>query len=240
MLFGAFCRAFDKAFSLSANYPKGFGENFIEYMQENHPTFALYHVARCRGARMDMILEAAVPIYMNRVVCIEYLDYCLKMIGKKRENILMRNLWVLLSSSEMVAQTRLYGIMYFAICVPMRWLSGKSHELQDYPVSAAPEDRWGGKSIGKVADELLKKVEEVIAVPSLFLSETYMMSIFEPFMIELPPFREYMVKYFSAQRMLVVNKATGMRVNHIAAARKELFQPESLANKECTPYVPER
>ena len=167
---------------------------------------------------MDMILEAAVPIYTNRVVCIEYLDYCLKMIGKKRENILMRNLWVLLSSSEMVAQTRLYGIMYFSICVPMRWLSGKSHELQDYPVGAAPKDQWGGKSIGKVADKLLKKVEEVIVVPSLFLSETYMMSIFEPFMIELPPFREYMVKYFSAQRMLVMSKATGMRVNHIAAA----------------------
>ena len=41
MLFGAFYRAFDKAFSLLANYPKGFGENFLEYMQETHPTFAL-------------------------------------------------------------------------------------------------------------------------------------------------------------------------------------------------------
>ena len=41
MLFGAFCRAFDKAFSLSANYPKGFGENFLEYMLEHHLTFAL-------------------------------------------------------------------------------------------------------------------------------------------------------------------------------------------------------
>ena len=74
-----------------------------------------------------MILEAAVPIYTNRVVCIEYLDYCLKMVGKKSNNVLMRNLWDLLSSSEMVAQTRLYGIMYFAICVTMRWLSDQSH-----------------------------------------------------------------------------------------------------------------
>ena len=30
MLFGAFCRAYDKAFSLSAYYPKGFGEPFLE------------------------------------------------------------------------------------------------------------------------------------------------------------------------------------------------------------------
>ena len=68
MLFSAFCRAYDKAFSLSANYPKGFGEVFLEYMQDNHPGFCLYHVTQCRGARMDMILEAAIPLYMNRIV----------------------------------------------------------------------------------------------------------------------------------------------------------------------------
>ena len=85
MLFSAFCRAYDKAFSLSANYPKGFGEDFLEYMKENHSTFLLYHVARCRGARMDMILEAAIPLYMNRWVCIEYLDYSLKLPGKRKE-----------------------------------------------------------------------------------------------------------------------------------------------------------
>ena len=107
MLFGAFYRAFDNAFNLLSNYLKEFGENFLEYIQETHPTLALYHVARCHGARMDMILEGAVPIYMNQVVCIEYLNYFLKMVGKKRENILMRNLGVFLSLSEMVAQTRL-------------------------------------------------------------------------------------------------------------------------------------
>ena len=75
----------------------------------------------------------------------------------------MRNLWVLFSSSEMVVQTRLYGIMYFSICVPMRWLSGKSHERKDYPIGAAPEDRWRTQSVGKVADEFLKQVERIIA-----------------------------------------------------------------------------
>ena len=93
MLFGAICRAFDKEFSLSCNYRKGFGENFIVYMIEHHPTFPLYHVVRCRGARFDVILDCSVPMYMNRPVCVEYLDYCFKMIGDKKENVLMRNLW---------------------------------------------------------------------------------------------------------------------------------------------------
>ena len=91
MLFSAFCRAFDKAFSLSRNYPKGFGENFLEHIKEHHPTFALYHVVCCRGGRFDMILECAVPMCMNRCICVEHLDYCLKMVGKKKDHILMRN-----------------------------------------------------------------------------------------------------------------------------------------------------
>ena len=98
------------------------------------------------------------------------------MMEKKRGNTLIQNLWVLLSSSEMIAQTRLYGIMYFTICVPMRWLSGKSHELKDFPVGASPEDQWCAKSIEKVADDLLNHVNQIIALPSLFLSETFMMS----------------------------------------------------------------
>ena len=61
--------------------------------------------------------------------------------------------------------------MYFAICVPMRWLSGKSHEMKDFPVGANPGDHWCAKSIGKVADELLKKVGRIIELPSLFLSK---------------------------------------------------------------------
>ena len=81
MRFGALCRAFDKVLSLSANYLKGFGENFLEYMLVHGPTFALYHVARCHGARMDMILEAVVPIYMNCIVCIESLEYYLTISG---------------------------------------------------------------------------------------------------------------------------------------------------------------
>ena len=37
--------------------------------------------------------------------------------------------------------------------------------------------------------------------------------------------------------MLVVNKSMGIRVDHIAKARTELFHPDSLTNKECTPRI---
>ena len=45
-LFSALARAYDKGFSLSSNYPKGFGELFIEWMMDKHPGYVLYHVER--------------------------------------------------------------------------------------------------------------------------------------------------------------------------------------------------
>ena len=63
------------------------------------------------------------------------------------------------------------------------------------------------------------------------------MNIFAPFLEELPPFREYWRKYFIVKQMLVVNKTTGMRVNHIAESRAKLFHPDSSMNKEGTPRM---
>ena len=51
-----------------------------------------------RGSRQDMILEALLAIYMNREVNIELLDESLRIPGKIRDNILMRNIFVLLES----------------------------------------------------------------------------------------------------------------------------------------------
>ena len=41
MLFGASYCVYDKAFSLSSNYPTGVGEAFLEYMLDNQHSFAL-------------------------------------------------------------------------------------------------------------------------------------------------------------------------------------------------------
>ena len=43
-LFIALARAYDKGFSLSANYPNGFVELFIEWMMDKHPGYVLYHI----------------------------------------------------------------------------------------------------------------------------------------------------------------------------------------------------
>ena len=67
-LFSALARAYDKCFSLSANYPKGFGGLFVEWMMDKHLGYVLYHVDLVRGYRQDIILEALLAIYINREV----------------------------------------------------------------------------------------------------------------------------------------------------------------------------
>ena len=43
-LFSALARAYGKVLFLSANYPKGFGGLFIEWVMDKHPWYVLYHV----------------------------------------------------------------------------------------------------------------------------------------------------------------------------------------------------
>ena len=176
-----------------------FGEAYLIYMHEHHPTYSLFHVACCRGPPFYAILEAAIPLYMNRLPVVEYLDYSLKMTGKQRDNILMRNLFVLFSSLEMVAQTRMYGVLYVSIFIEFRWLAGRTHELLEHPVGKPPEKRWGALLMGRVADHVIHVLKEIIADPSLFVSEEYMMNIYSLFLDELPPFKQYWKNLFGKQ-----------------------------------------
>ena len=138
---------------------------------DNQPGYVLYHVELVRGSRQDIILEASIAIYMNWEVNIELLDESLQMTGKRRDNILMQNIFVLLVSPEMAAQSRFLWIFYFEIWIPMRWLARNTYKLKDFPVGAPPEEQWCMRSMGRVLITLHEKLGEIIAFPSIFLSE---------------------------------------------------------------------
>jgi hypothetical protein len=102
-VFTPFARVYDKEFSLAANYPKGHGELFTEWMKENYPGELLFHVESTHGSRQDSMFKAALAIAMYRLYNIEFVDYCLWMSDKK-DHVLQRSLFVVLSSIEMAAQ----------------------------------------------------------------------------------------------------------------------------------------
>ena len=77
--FDGFARAFDKEFSLCANYPKGHGELFHMWMKENHPGELLLHVERAAsGGRQDVCSMAALAMFWNRNYCLEFLEHTIR------------------------------------------------------------------------------------------------------------------------------------------------------------------
>ena len=220
-IFSAIARAWDKFFSLCANYPKGQGEHFAAWLRANKPGTALYHVVGAQGSRHDLCLEAAPAIYMNRYVCFDYASYVLR-LPKKQDNILLRCLFVLMTSEEIIAQSRLYAILFISFCVPMRWLAAKTPDLGKWG--------WGPISNGDAIDTLREKMMDLVDNPTKVLNEDFMMNMFQKYVVAIPPFKLYCEHLFQKKRMKVVASESGATVLQYADLRKELFSPSDPTN----------
>lgn len=147
----------------------------------------------------------------------------------KQDNILQRNLFVMLTSDEMVAQSRLLGIIHLSCMLPLRWLAGNTHKLKDY--------NWGVRSMSKALNVFYEKLQLIQANPRLVLSEIFMTSLFGVIMDELPPFQEYWTYLYKKKTMNVVSRKSGARLMGLAKAREELFNPTIETNKLCQARV---
>jgi hypothetical protein len=164
-MFIPFARAYDKEFSLAANYPKGHRELFAEWIKENYPGALLFHVESTYGTHQDIMFTAVLAISMNHCYNIKFLDHCLHMPDNK-DTILQKNLVVVLSSLEMVAQARLLAIMYLSMILPLRWLAGNTHLLAGFG--------WCARSMGRAFDILRENVLLIKERPHLKIDEIFM------------------------------------------------------------------
>ena len=214
----AMIRAIDKEFSLSANYPKGHGQLFLEWMREKHPGALLLHVERSSGSRQDLCTEGSMAIFMNYPYYIEFLDQSLRKRKKsEKASILQQNLFVALTSSEMIALVRLLSIFHVSVCMPIRWLAGKTQDLKEY--------EWGPMSMGRVLDTLEASMIYLSKHPDKILDEKYMMNIFKEYIDELPPFKEYWEQTFNKKQTTLIARKSGAKVVHFARLKRELFSP---------------
>ena len=223
--FNSFARAFDKMFSLCANYPKGYGELFRQWMKENHAGELLLHVERAAGGRQDVNSMAALAMFWNRNYCLEFMADILRFGGKRKDNILLNNLFVMQSSVEMISVTRLWSIFHIAIIMPMRWLAAKTHELAEY--------NWGVISLGWVLDKLKLDLEAIVEDPQLIHDEEFMMGMMDEWAEELPPFKEYLTRQFEKKKTSYF-ASTRAKAVPLKELRKELFHPSDEDNKDST------
>jgi hypothetical protein len=164
---------------------------------------------------------AAPAIYMNRYVCFDYASYLLR-LPKKQDNILLRCLFVLMTLEEVIAQSRLYTILYISFCLPMQWLAAKTPELGE----------WGWRPIlnGDAIDTLREKMMDIVEDLTKVLDEDFMMNMFRKYVDGLPPFKAYWDHLFQKKRMMVVASESGVKVLQFNELRKELFSPSDQTN----------
>jgi hypothetical protein len=223
-------RAINKEFSLSANYPKGHRKLFLEWIQEYHPSALLLHVERASGSRQDLCTEGSMAIYMNHQYYVEFVDNMLCKYRRKdnKPSIFQQNLFIALTSLEMITLSRLLSILHISVCMPFCWLAGKTHKLKDH----GKDHGWGAMSMSCVIDTLYHKMNELYLSPELIQDKSFMMNIFSEYLKELEPFKIYREITFEKKQMSVIVQSCkdGSKVVHMAKLRNELFLPSQPTN----------
>jgi hypothetical protein len=232
---GDILQACDKEFNFTANYAKEHGSMFHAWMETFCPGSLFVPVVRVLGGnRQDAFFEGVFPLYVDCSHMVAFLNKQLcagktiwsmictsnayqltsRFSAGVSKNILQCNLFIILESSEMIAQLRLCSIFFLTLIVPMRWLASNTFKLGNH--------NWGEKSMGRVIDLVYDAFVAIQADESLILDYDFMMGIFGELKSELPEFNTYMTWYFEekycnpigpsskTQRVFLVDKGTGM------------------------------
>ena len=114
-----------------------------------------------------MVLEGSVAAYKNAWFYKLLLDEDLSTLDVK--NILQENLFIILSSVEMISLSRLMSILHFSVNVTMRWISGKAHIFSAHD--------WSVKSLVMSIDCLYKTMLKLQKDGWKILDEQFMFNI---------------------------------------------------------------
>ena len=165
-------------------------------------------------------MEGACAGYYNRRL---YIDYWIEMSkSTDSESLLLENLFIMLSSLDMIALTWTCAIVHFAFILPMRWLAGKTHELAKY--------NWSVASMGCVYDILHEKLCIIKTDGSKFLDEEFVMNIFNNLAQELPPFADHLEYIFEMKENTTVDGKK--KVLPADLIQCELFYPTHIEKQE--------
>ena len=167
---------------------------------------------------------------------------------KPGDNILQENLFIMFSSTRLVATSRLFYIIFHCIIAPVRIIASSYHKLARYG--------WNVHSYGQVIDTLETKLKEIEKNSMLICSEDFMMKIFDKYEDELPPLKDYQLHLYEKKTMLAVktklkNDRNGVIVNTTEAEtptptqkllplfmlKEELFHPKRKTSKETQCYM---
>ncbi len=212
----------DKEYNLTANYPKGHGDDFHDWLCRYHPLLRRLPTVRvCGGNRQDSDFEGSLPVYDSLDEMLAFTNECLKC----SDNALQHCLFITLSSMEVIAQLRVASILFLSVIVPMHWLAGNTHKLA--------HRNWGERYMGCAIDLLHSAFVKIQSDGALLLDYDFIMKIFCPLYSDLPEFEGYISYYFENKEGNIVGSVQFKdRVLSIDKAMEELFWPPEICNLE--------
>ena len=132
------------------NYTKYHRELFRKWIETYHSGALLLHIDRASVSREDLAVEGVGEVYMNHPYWIELLDKRLRTPG---DNIQQENIFIVLSSLEMMMFAQFSSIIRITICLMIRWLAGNFHNISYY--------NWSVCSMGIMVEELETELKDI-------------------------------------------------------------------------------
>lgn len=163
----------------------------------------------------DLDYDAAIPMYVNRKYFVEFLSS--RVYQKGHSNILEDFLFVTFRSMQFVAMVRANAIIDLLVSRPLRWLSGKSSQLQD----------WSPLSMGQALDAVEELFNRAQHDGSLLLDPN--LDIFKPIAETQPLFAAWRRHMFEEETVVAPDGKT----KHLvwALVREELLNPADATNR---------
>ena len=218
------CRLIDKEINETCNDFKGHGEECHAFCERRFEGRVKVPITRVLGGdRFDVVFEACVGNYWKRPEIMQWLWLVLPL--PKSDSIMQRSLYIILRSTEMIAQLRIGAIFFLSIIVPLRWLSAKTHLLE--------HRKWGEKHMASAFDCVYLKCQKLKERPALILQKSFMMSIFSKLYTKLPELKEYLEWYRGERKNKIHGcNAKESRICGVELVIDELFYPKEAANRQ--------
>ena len=118
-------------------------------------------VTRSLGSYQYLTVQESISFYWNRKY---YLGFLVETIEAKPDNILTNTVFYAMDCLEFIAITRVYAIIHVSICLPMKFLAGKSDEFEN----------WSCRKMGKAIDLLEQKLIVLSQIQHKFLDYNFM------------------------------------------------------------------
>ena len=175
-------RACFKQFHHGGEYAKGRGREFEAWRKQTHKDTLFIRFERAMGSRQDLAFDGCIPLFWNRLVCLEFLRVYIDC--PKSENKLDKALYTLLRCNEFTALLRVNTLWKYIFSEPFRWLAGKTAKLKE----------WSLVRMGEALTLVEKAMESIVAEPSRILDSE--LDIFAPVAEVLPEFKEWRDELF--------------------------------------------